>query len=185
EYLFCDRGFVPTITTVVPADIARRVRYYQLRPAEDAVFAIRLFLAGCKFVMAEEPGAVWHDIADSARSSAVRDPEAFGHWLEEIRPFIPSRAYHGARGWAYAKLVRHRRSGSAFLLFCEALARGCYRPKLAIVVFLQLLLTEPGYRRLADSAIRWFGAGLRERPPRGIKAVLASPNKPPKERNSG
>ena len=53
EYLLCARGFVPTITLVVERELAKRVRYHvNLRAAEDTDFAIRLSLAGCKFVMA-------------------------------------------------------------------------------------------------------------------------------------
>src|SRR5262249_29643317 len=72
-YLLCDRGFVPTITVVVEAEMARRVRYNtQVRAAEDTDFAIRLFLEGNRFVMAEAPGAVWKDIADPNRTSSGR-----------------------------------------------------------------------------------------------------------------
>ena len=56
-HLLCDRGFVPTITTVVPADFARRVLYpTDLREAEDTDFAIRLALAGCHPLAASSPG---------------------------------------------------------------------------------------------------------------------------------
>src|ERR1700761_2428511 len=61
-YLLCDRGFVPTITIAVASQTARRVRYSEgWRFAEDADFAIRLFLDGNEFRMIEEPGAVWDD----------------------------------------------------------------------------------------------------------------------------
>ncbi len=66
-YLLCDRGFVPTITLVVARETARRVRYHEnLRAAEDTDFAIRLYLAGQRFVMADAPGAVWKDVPDPA-----------------------------------------------------------------------------------------------------------------------
>ena len=72
-YLMCDRGFVPTITLCLETALARRVRYHEnLRAAEDTDFAVRLFLADCRFVMADEPGAVWHDVYDPGRSSAGR-----------------------------------------------------------------------------------------------------------------
>jgi hypothetical protein len=40
--------------------------------------------------------------------------------------------------------------------------RGCYRPSLAVVIFLQIFLSRTAYRRLADYAIGWLRAGLRE-----------------------
>jgi hypothetical protein len=74
------------------------------------------------------------------------------------------RAWHGARGWAYAKLVA-RESGRlhALPLTLFAILRGCYSPRLAAVVFLQVMLDARQYRALADHAIRWLHVGLREK----------------------
>lgn len=163
NYLLCDRGFVPTITIAVEAATARRIRYDEsLRVAEDTDFAIRLFLAGCRFEMLEMPGAVWKDIADSGRTSAGNRRERFGNWLERMRPFIPASAYHGGRGWAYAKLVARDNKLRALGLYLRAAATGCYRPRMAMVIALQVFLGNRIYRLLADGAISWLGAGLRE-----------------------
>jgi glycosyltransferase involved in cell wall biosynthesis len=163
NYLLCDRGFVPTITVVVETATARRVRYDEnIRVAEDADFAIRLFLSGCQFAMAREPGAVWKDIADPGRTSAGNRGKRLGDWLERMRPSIPASAYHGGRGWAYAKLVAKDNKWRAFGLYLRAVMTGCYRPRMAMVIFLQIFLGSQIYRRLADCAISWLGAGLRE-----------------------
>ena len=162
-YLLCDRGFVPTITLVAPRDAATRIRYDEhLRPAEDADFALRLFLAGYRFHMLEEPGAVWRDISDPGRASAGAGAEQLRLWLEKMRPLISSRAYHGGRGWAYAKLIAPRRPVAALALYLNAVLRGCYHPSLAAVIFLQIFLGRSAYRRLADQAISRLHAGLRE-----------------------
>ncbi len=163
EYLLCDRGFVPTITVVVETETARRVRYSGLRPAEDTDLAIRLFNAGCKFIMAEKPGAVWRDISDPGRTSASRGTDRFEKWLEFMKPDIPARAYHGGRGWAYAKLVSRSSRLKALALYVTALRHRCYPPRLAIIILLQILLSDAAYRVIADRAIAWAGAGLRER----------------------
>jgi glycosyltransferase involved in cell wall biosynthesis len=162
SYLLCDRGFVPTITIVVDAATARRVRYHEnLRAAEDTDFAIRLFLDGCRFIMAEAPGAVWRDIPDPNRTSAGRKGGRMVAWLEDMRPRIPARAYHGCRGWAIAKHVAMTDGPEALRLYLAALLRGCYPPGLAGIIFLQIFLSDRAYRAVADNAIARLGAGLR------------------------
>ena len=167
RYLLCDRGFVPTITIAVEREMARRIRYHEdLHAAEDTDFAIRLSLAGCHFQMIEEPGAVWNDRHDPSRASSGHGRDAFGAWLEAMRPHISPRAYHGGRGWAFAKLLAPSRPLAALMLYLNAALRGCYRPSLAAVICLQIFLGRAGYRRLADGAISWLRAGLRENAPR-------------------
>ena len=164
SYLLCDRGFVPTITTVVPAALARSVRYHEcLREAEDTDFAVRLSLEGCRFVMAEAPGAVWMDHYDPGRQSAGRSSERLARWLEEMRPRIGRKAYLGGRGWAVAKGVALRHPFRALAMYARAVAAGCYRPRLAAIVFLQIFLPDRAYRALADGAIGWLRAGMRPR----------------------
>jgi glycosyltransferase involved in cell wall biosynthesis len=169
-YLLCERGFVPTITVAVARETARRVRYHEnLRTAEDTDFAIRLFLDGQRFVMAEAPGAVWKDMPDPHRTSAGRKGGRLIPWLEELRPRIPSRAYHGCRGWAIAKYVVRQDRPAALGLWAGAVARGCYRPGLAGIVFLQIFLSDRAYRKVADGAVQWLKAGFR--PKREFPAV--------------
>ena len=82
------------------------MRYHEdLRAAEDTDFAIRLALEGVRFVMADEPGAVWHDLHDPGRASLGARARICTPWLETLRARIPPRAYHGYRGWAIAKVV--------------------------------------------------------------------------------
>jgi len=161
-YLLCDRGFTQTSTMVVPREAARKIRFNEhLRAAEDTDFAIRLHLAGCRFRMLEEPGAVWNDRDDPARASAdscIEQPRA---WLEEVRPLIHPKAYHGARGWPYAKRVAQTEPLTALGLYLNAVVRGCYRPSLAGVIFLQIFLGTGLYRRVADYLISSLPVGLR------------------------
>lgn len=160
-YLLCRRGFVPTITVAVARTMATAIRYDEALPsAEDTDFALRLYLAGCRFRMIAEPGAVWTDMADPARSSASRDARSFGAWLTRMRPHIPARAFHGGRGWAHAKLIARERPLAALGLYLNAAFRGCYPPGLAGIIFLQIFLGS-SYRALADRAIA-LGAGRKE-----------------------
>jgi glycosyltransferase involved in cell wall biosynthesis len=179
EYLLCDRGFVPTITVVVERAMAARVRYHEsLRIAEDTDFAIRLQLAGCRFAMAPEAGAIWKDIPDPNRTSAIGAAASvkglrFAKWLQMMKPDLTRKAWLGAQGWAYAKLVaREGRKGAALRLYLTALLHGCYRPRLAGVIFLQIFLGPDAYRTLADRAISWLHAGLRTPPEKQPAAAL-------------
>lgn len=163
DYLLRDRGFTPTSTLALPREAARRIRFHDhLRAAEDTDFAIRLSLAGYRFKMLEQPGAIWSDGFDPDRQSSGHGSAQLGAWLAEMRPLISPRAYHGGRGWAYAKQVMETNSLAALGLYVNAVLRGCYRPSLAIVIFLQIFLGRTGYRRLADYAIARLRAGLRE-----------------------
>jgi len=156
-YLLADRGFVPTITVGVPRAVAQRVRYPEyLRFAEDTDFALRLYLAGCRFQMLEEPHAIWHDLPDPHRSSANRKGARMIGWLEQMRPRIPPRAYYGCRGWTIAKGVAPASKSKALGLYLTALLHGCYRPRLAAIIFLQIFLPDGIYRRMADKAIGWM-----------------------------
>jgi hypothetical protein len=84
-------------------------------------------------------------------------------WIDELRPRIPAKAYYGCLGWAYAKHVAMNDRFSALKLYLAALVRGCYRPSLAGIVFLQIFLSDHAYRKLADAAIARLGAGLHPR----------------------
>jgi glycosyltransferase involved in cell wall biosynthesis len=173
EYLLCDRGFTPTSTIVAPRETATHVRFDEhLRVAEDTDFAIRLSLAGCRFQMLKAPGAVWKDTFDPGRLSASKGGGELGAWLARLKPEIPARAWHGARGWAYAKLIVRQRPLAALGLYLGAVLRGCYRPRLAAAVFLQIFLGPVTYRRLADTGIGWLRLGLRERKQKAPNAKL-------------
>lgn len=155
NYVLCDRGFVPTSTFVVATHWARRVRYDEgLAFAQDTDFCIRLFLAGCRFVMADAPGAIWNDVFSSHRVSAGRKGGRMIAWLERIRPEIPPRAYHGARGWMIAKGVAPAEPVRALKLYLAAVFRGCYRPRLAAMIFLQIFFPDVLYRWLVDGYVR-------------------------------
>jgi hypothetical protein len=79
-----------------------------------------------------------------------------------MKPQLTPRAWHGARGWAYAKLLAHNgRKALALRLYLIALFRGCYSPRLAVIIFLQIFLAAKNYRALADTAITWLRLGLR------------------------
>ena len=144
--------------------LASAIRFHENLPAaEDTDFVIRAAFAGTRFVMAETPGV-------SGATSVIRT--AFGGtalqpacatWIEGLRPQIPAKAYYGCLGWAYAKYMALLDRKTAFRLYAAAVAHGCYRPGLAAIIFLQIFLSDGLYRRVADAAIAWLGAGWQGR----------------------
>jgi glycosyltransferase involved in cell wall biosynthesis len=171
-YLMCDRGFVPTITVVVESETARRVRYDEQLPfAQDMDFALRLYLDGCSFKMSEEPGAIWRDAYNPNRTSAGRKSARLMIWLDAMRPRIPTKAYYGAQGWIIAKGVAQTSKLAALKLYLDAVARGCYRPKLAVIIFLQIFFPDWLYRRVADGVIALFKGAVWSRAERGAVAA--------------
>ena len=170
EYLLCERGFVPTITVAVEREMAARVRYHEsLRVAEDTDFAIRLQLAGCAFKMAPEAGAVWKDLPDPGRTSAggpasFLRAQRFAKWLALMKPQLTRRAWLGARGWAYAKMVArdgHKMKGAG-LLSERRCSRAVTVRAWPPIIFLQIFLDARFYRALADQSISWLRLGLRK-----------------------
>jgi GT2 family glycosyltransferase len=157
-YLLCDRGFLATSTIVVPAELARAIRFDENLPAaEDTDFAIRAALAGTRFVMAATPSMIWRDSYDPGRLSAGRRCASMKGWIESLRGRIPDKAYYGCLGWAYAKYVATTSRWAALKLWLQAVRHGCYRPSLAMIVLLQIFLPDGAYRRIADMAIGWLG----------------------------
>lgn len=162
EYLFCDRGFVPTITIVVEREIAARVRHTRACAWCRIRILPMLQLAGCTFDMSTARGAIWRDTPDpegvsvSAARNAV-SAQRFADWPTEMGGAMTRKARLRARGWPYAKRIA--RSGKPLLalrLFLTAMLHGCYGMRLAGVVFLQIFLDPNAYRPFADRAIPWL-----------------------------
>lgn len=154
DYVMRDRGFVQTSGLVVPSAVAKKVRYRTGLPfGQDTDFAVRLFRAGCKFQMLETPTVIWNDVEDPKRVSASRKGNRVIGWLEEMKPLISRKAYLGYRGWHVAKGLAPRQPVLALTYYFTALINGCYGPKLAMVVMLQIVLPVHSYRRFSDFVI--------------------------------
>jgi glycosyltransferase involved in cell wall biosynthesis len=164
EYLCCSRGFLQTSTLVVPSAIAKRVRYRDKMPfGQDTDFAIRLSREGCRFVMAERPGAIWNDSFDPRRVSSSRKGALLLPWIEEMRPLISKKAYHGYRGWHIAKGIAKNSKLEALRLYLIALGNFCYSPQLAGVIFFQIFIPDGLYRRLSDFAVQFLRSRAKQR----------------------
>jgi hypothetical protein len=160
EYLICERGFVQTSTLIVPAALAKQVLFNPaLKKGQDTNFAIRLAAAGGIFTMLPKPGAIWNDQSRGGRMSTRSELPIEITWNAESQPFLTARAHAASCGWGMAKAYAHNGQRlKAARLYANALLRGCYKPKLALVIALQVFLSPAHYRQLADLLARF---GLR------------------------
>lgn len=152
EYLMADRGFIPTITLVVPKILALQVKYDEfLGKGDDYDFAIRLAASGANFVMLNSASAVWFDHYDPARLSNSNNLSERIEWLDRIKHIITEKAYLSEMGWPIAKyLSEDGKKLTAFKYYFKAFFKGCFRPKMALVIFLQISLSKNSYRKLSD-----------------------------------
>ena len=59
-------------------------------------------------------------------------------------------------------LAHNGRKTEALRLYLSALLHGCYRPRLSVIIFLQIFLNSRNYRALANTGIGWLRMGLRD-----------------------
>jgi hypothetical protein len=109
---------------------------------------------------------VWSDDLDHERLSDIRQPIGDLRWLDDLRPHIPPRAYHGYKGWHQAKGLMHAAPLRAIGLYLRAALQGSYSPRFAMVVLLQVAVPNRYYRQLSDAWIRWR---TRKRERRGVR----------------
>jgi glycosyltransferase involved in cell wall biosynthesis len=163
RYLMCDRGFIQTSSVALSRALAEKVRYREdVKFGDDTDFAVRLSLAGARFLMTERPGTIWTDRRADDRLSQVRGNIGSLRWLRDLRPHISARAFSGYMGWHAAKSIWPTSRGRAMRYYFEALLRGAYGPRLAGAVLLQIVLPDTAYRRLCDRWLDFTGMfGLR------------------------
>jgi glycosyltransferase involved in cell wall biosynthesis len=152
DYLMADRGFVQTSTLIIPRELTKFIQFDEsINFGQDTDFAIKICAAGYKLEMLEQPGAIWNDIWSASRLSSVSRPEQRLQWLNRMRPHLTQKAYWADKGWPEAKgFAYNGQKTKGLSLFFGALVRGYYRPKIALVAFLQVLLSKQSYRKLSD-----------------------------------
>lgn len=156
EYLFCAGGFIPTITLIVPSVLAKATLYTDsLKYGQDKDFALRLAKNGAFFVFHNIVTAIWNDLPSHGRVSGKIDPYDRLSWLDRSRDCLTDRAYYSDLGWSVAKAFS---TGGmklkAMQHYSSALIRRCYGPKLAIIIFMQIVLPPNLYRIMSDFMAR-------------------------------
>lgn len=154
RYLMCDRGFIQTSSVALSRSLADKVRYREdVKFGDDTDFALRLSLAGARFVMASRPGTIWADRQAEDRLSQIRGSVGSLTWLADLRPHISARAFSGYMGWHAAKSIWPTKRLRAIRYYLTALFHGAYGPRLAGAVLMQIVLPDGVYRKICD---RWI-----------------------------
>jgi glycosyltransferase involved in cell wall biosynthesis len=157
EYLLCDRGFIPTISLVMPIEIAKRTLYDEkMVYGDDVDLGIKIAKAGSKLHFnSGRPSAVWNDNSDTGRLSGYIAPHLIEDWLLRIQHDITAKALKGCKGWTVAKGYAEQGQWiKAITLYTQALISGCYSPKMSIVVLLQIIFPRHVYRKFSDFIAR-------------------------------
>ena len=152
DYLMRDRGFVQTSTLIVPKSLAVECKYDErISVGDDVDFAIKLCHNGGRLIMLPFPGAIWNDQWNEYRLSSKNNLQERINWLIRIKPMLTEKAFLADMGWPVASGLSERGHYlRAMNLYFKALFNGCYRPKMALVIFLQIVLSKPVYRKISD-----------------------------------
>ncbi|WP_245405594.1 glycosyltransferase family 2 protein [Sphingobium sp. Sx8-8] len=154
RYLMCDRGFIQTSSLALSRTLAEKVRYREdVKFGDDTDFAMRLSLAGARFLMTERPGTIWADRQTGDRLSQVRGSVGSLGWLKDLKPHISARAFSGYMGWHAAKSIWPTSRRRAMRYYLEAVCRGAFGPRMAATVLLQIVVPDTVYRRMSDRLI--------------------------------
>lgn len=159
RYLMCDRGFIQTSSVALSRALAERVRYREdVRFGDDTDFAVRLSLAGARFLMAPRATVLWADRRTDNRLSQIRANVGNLVWLSDLKPHISNHSYAAYLGWHAAKSVWPTSRRTALRYYFDAVRGGAFRPRLAAIVLLQIIIPDTLYRQAAN---RWIALANR------------------------
>lgn len=158
EYLFCANQFMQTSTLVVPAGLAKRVRFDPaLKKGQDLDFAVRLQVSGGRFRMIEQPLTIWLDASEVGRTSYVRGYETSLDWLERCGHLLTSRARHGYRATVLAYHMAPIRPLATVAELVRGLFYGRVPPRIVARQVLRSYLPKSFYRSLVNQFVHRFG----------------------------
>lgn len=160
EYLMADAGWIQTSTIFLAAPLAKRVRFDENLPSsQDTDFAIRCANAGAIIKYLEQPLVIMDDRYIPGRVSKQKNYVPLLEWIEKMRANgeISPRSYFAYRGWQCARVASYTRIPLALQLYGRSLLRGVYRPKIAAVIFLQIVLPQSLYQRIATATVKIAG----------------------------
>lgn len=156
DYLMRGRGFIQTSTLILPAEIAKSISFDEsLTFGQDTDFALKIAGVGGELIMLNTPGAIWNDRWSESRLSSKINPMQRIAWLKRIKGLISNKAYHADMGWQVARGLRDNSEPLlAIKYFLYACFKGCYRPKIMIVIAFQIIFPKSLYRFFSDFIAR-------------------------------
>ena len=158
EYLFCANQFMQTSTLVVPATLAKKVRFDPaLKKGQDLDFAVRLQVAGGQFRMIEQPLTIWLDATEVGRTSYVRGYETSLDWLERCGHLLTDRARHGYRATVLAYHMAPIRPLATIGDLTRGLVLGRVPPRILARQLLRSYLPKSFYRSIVNQFVHRFG----------------------------
>jgi glycosyltransferase involved in cell wall biosynthesis len=159
DYLMVNHGFMQTSTVIVQSKLAKITLFTTgLTFGQDTDFALRLEKNNAQFIYLDAPSVVWQDAYSPGRVSNGKDYRPVLSWLDSYKNFVSKSAYYSYKGFHIARLARQ--NGALVRSYCfyfEALFKGAFSPRVAIISFLQISFSRSFYRKVADVLVRVKG----------------------------
>lgn len=158
EYLFCANQLIQTSTLVVPAPLAKRVKFDPtLRRGQDLDFCIRLQRAGAVFKMVNEPLTIWFDDTEAGRTSYVKGYETSLNWLYRAEPILTEKARIGYRATVLAYHMGPVKPLIALRDLFNGWMYGGVSTRVTARQVLRAFLPRSFYRSMVNSFVSKFG----------------------------
>lgn len=159
EYIMCTSGQILSSSIVVPAALARQVRFREGLPSsQDTDFVVRCASAGAQFHFDPEPLFVFSDPYDPTRVSKQNRADPQLQWIDAMRgAHVSERAYWAYRGWQCARIASLTDRGRGIGLFVRSAVRGVYSPAMAARIAAQVLIPQWVYQRIASGVVAVAG----------------------------
>jgi hypothetical protein len=144
---------------VVSAATAKKTLFDERLPSlQDTDFAIRAADSGVCVKFIEEPLVLFEDKVSDSRVSRNSNYEPLLLWLERLRKeSLSDRAYWAGRGWQCARIASYSNRSFAVRLYLQALVRGVFPIKQAVIVGAQVIVPYRWYQKVANSVVAAFG----------------------------
>lgn len=178
DYLFVHKGWVPTPSVVLKADLARRFPYDErLAFGDDVQFAADLWAGGAGLRMIEQPLVLVddrtanHKLSQTPifRPSRLREHEDFIRWLQDQRPRMSRRAYAACRAFIVSRLVARSEPTTALRYILNGYREGVADGRTCLAQLVQTFAPVT-YRRLANAVVHRRGLDA----PQAVLALRSS-----------